>query len=154
MLTTLTRPASKKQQSLWTQDDFRRLPEGPPFYELEDGELIEMARPRGRHQKIIAKLLIALSPHIEQKKLGDLWPEVEVDLTPTITYVPDLCFLATENLHQFEDDIAIDGPPDLVVEVFPTLTAARDKSTKLKAYQQLMGEIETAVTPQEDQGSE
>ena len=135
MPTTLTKSAPRVQQKIWTQVDFHTLPEGPPYYELEDGELIEMARPRGRHQRIVGMLFATLNAHINANKLGMVWPEVEVDLTPTITYVPDLCFLATGNLHLFEDDIAIDGPPDLVVEVLSPSTAMRDKTTKQRIYQ-------------------
>jgi Uma2 family endonuclease len=110
------------------------LPEGPPYYELDEGELIEMARPRGRHQKVVGKLYSVVSSHVEQNSLGDVWPEVEVDLTPTRTYVPDLSYLHTSNLDRFVDDVAIDGPPDLVVEVSSPGTVGRDKSKKLRAY--------------------
>jgi Uma2 family endonuclease len=120
---------------MWTQAEFRQLPEGPPFYELENGVLLEMARPRGRHQKIITRLLLGLLPFIEKNKLGEIWPEVEVDLTPTHTYVPDVSYLSTNNLPRFANDLAIQGPPDLVVEVLSPSTAVHDKSRKLITYQ-------------------
>lgn len=134
----VTPPAKTRRpsrQKMWTQAEFRQLPEGPPFYELESGVLIEMARPRGRHQKIIGKLYTTLSAHIQQNKLGDVWFEVEVDVLPTHTYVPDLSYLATENLARFADDMAIQGAPDLVVEVLSPSTAVHDKSRKLITYQ-------------------
>jgi Uma2 family endonuclease len=121
----------------WTRVAFRQLPEGPPYYELENGELIEMARPRGRHQKLIGKLYALISAHVESEKLGEIWPEVEVDLTDRHTYVPDLSFLFTENLHRFADDIAIDGPPDLVIEIGSPSTMTRDLSTKSRTYQRV-----------------
>lgn len=93
-----------------------------------------MARPRGRHQEIIGHLFSAMTPFLRQHQLGKIWPEVEVDLSPTITYVPDLSYLATENLPRFANDIAIQGPPDLVVEVLSPSTAVRDKSRKLVTY--------------------
>jgi Uma2 family endonuclease len=126
------RPSRQKR---WTQAEFRQLTEGPPFYELEDGMLIEMARPKGRHQEIIGHLFATITPFLRQNKLGKVWPEVEVDLTPTRTYVPDLSYLTAEHLTQFEGDIAIQGPPDLVVEVLSSSTAKRDKFHKLMAYQ-------------------
>lgn len=131
---TPTKPKTVKKR--WTQVEFHELPEGPPYYELEDGELIEMARPELRHQKVVTKLLLALSPYVEQNKLGEVWPEVEVDITPTNIYVPDLCFLAADHLHQIEDGKRIVGPPDLVVELLSPSTAARDLATKLQTYQQ------------------
>ncbi|GIK54626.1 MAG: Uma2 family endonuclease [Chloroflexi bacterium] len=124
----------KQKEKVWTQAEFRQLPEGPPFFELEEGVLLEMARPRGRHQKIIARLLLGLVPFIEKNKLGEIWPEVEVDVTPVHTYVPDVTYLATEHLGRFANDIAIQGPPDLVVEVLSPSTAARDKSRKFNTY--------------------
>ena len=122
----------------WTQTEFRRLPEGPPYYELEEGELIEMPRPRRIHQAIIKKLLVALDQYLTRQPIGDVWSEVEVVLSPTRIYIPDLSFLLAENMSRFasDDDVAIQGSPDLVVEVVSPSTARRDRSQKLRAYQQ------------------
>ncbi len=125
----------KRKEKVWTQAELRLLPEGPPFFELEEGVLLEMARPRGRHQEIVGLVFSVITPFLRQQKLGKIWPEVEVDLTPTITYVPDLSYLATEHLTRFANDIAIQGSPDLVVEVLSPSTAVRDKSRKLITYQ-------------------
>lgn len=120
----------------WTAAEFRRLPEGPPYYELDDGELIEMARPRGKHQEIVGNLFTVLNDYLRRERLGKVWPEVEVELSPTRIYVPDLSFLLKANLPRFADDIAIQGPPDLAVEVVSPSTASRDRSQKLRAYYQ------------------
>jgi Uma2 family endonuclease len=118
----------------WTIAEYLRLPEGPPYYEFEDGELIEMVRPRGKHQEIIGRLFAALDTYLRQERLGKVWPEVVVLLTPRHVYVPDLSFLLTEHLDRFADDVAIEGPPDLVVEVISPSTASRDKARKLRVY--------------------
>lgn len=120
----------------WTAAEYRRLPEGPPYYELEEGELIEMPRPRRIHQAIIKKLLVALDHYLVNEPRGDVWSEVEVQLSSARIYVPDLSFLLTENMSRFghDDDIAIQGPPDLVVEIVSPSTASRDRSQKLRAY--------------------
>ena len=122
----------------WTAAEFRRLPEGPPYYELEEGKLIEMPRPRRIHQAIIKKLLVALDQYLTGQPIGDVWSEVEVVLSPTRIYVPDLSFLLVENMSRFanDDDVAIQGSPDLVVEVVSPSTFRRDHSQKLRAYQQ------------------
>ena len=112
------------------------MPEGPPYYELEDGELIEMVRPRGKHQEIIGRLFAKLDDYSRRESIGKIWPEVAVALSATRIYIPDLSFLLTANLARFADDIAIQGPPDLVVEVVSPSTAARDRSQKLRAYYQ------------------
>ncbi len=130
-----TQPATPTiVQRRWTQADYRRLPEGPPYYELEDGELIEMVRPRGRHQRLILRLGGLLEAYLRQQPIGEIWPEVAVFLTPRHVYVPDLSFLLAENLGRFADDVAIEGPPDLVVEVISPSTAARDKAHKFRVY--------------------
>ncbi len=118
----------------WTIAEYLRLPEGPPYYEFEDGELIEMVRPRGKHQELIGELYAHVSTYVRQERLGKIWPEVAVLLTPRHVYVPDLSFLATDNLGRFADDTAIQGPPDLVVEVISPSTVSRDKAQKLRVY--------------------
>ena len=134
-MTTLS-PTSTLIERRWTAAEYRRLPEGPPYYELEDGELIEMVRPRGKHQKIIGRLFALLDEFVEREKLGEVWPEVAVQLSPTRIYIPDLSFLLTENLNRFAEDVTIQGPPDLAVEIVSPSTAARDRSHKLHTYYQ------------------
>ena len=132
-----TQPATSTStviQRLWTQEEYWRLPEGPPYYELEDGELIEMAAPRGKHQRIIKRLGTIIDAYLLQNPIGEIWPTVAVELSNTRIYIPDLSFLLTEHFNRFADDIAIKGPPDLVVEVLSPSTASRDKTQKLRAY--------------------
>ncbi len=118
----------------WSQAEFRRLPEGPPYYELEEGRLIEWPLRSGRHQTIVGQLAIALTRYLDRGLLGEVWFGVAVELTPTQTYIPDLSFLLATNMGRFADDVAIQGPPDLVVEVTSPSTASRDKAQKLRAY--------------------
>jgi Uma2 family endonuclease len=118
----------------WTVAEYRRLPEGPPYYELEEGRLIELYPGSRPHQHILAHLGMQLDGYLRQNPIGDVWPAVEVVLTPRHVYVPDLSFLLKDNSGRFADDIAIDGPPDLVVEVVAPSTAVRDKAHKLQMY--------------------
>lgn len=120
----------------WTQAEFHQLPEGPPFYELDEGVLREIPHPRFRHQKIVGLLFAALSAFVIKRGLGEVWPEVEVDITPAQTYVPDLIYLTPENMARIEDDLRLVGPPDLAVEVISPSTALQDKSRKLIVYQE------------------
>jgi Uma2 family endonuclease len=39
-----------------TLEEFRALPEGPPYYEYEQGELILVASPTPEHQDVIGIL--------------------------------------------------------------------------------------------------
>jgi Uma2 family endonuclease len=52
-----------------------------------------------------------------------------------LTYVPDLVFLATENLARHsESDGKIHGVPDLVIEVVSRHNPGRDRVTKFNNY--------------------
>ncbi len=93
-----------------------------------------MVRPRGRHQELIGELYAAIASYLRRERLGKIWPEVAVYLSPRHIYIPDLSFLLTENLSRFADDVAIEGPPDMVVEVMSPSTASRDKAHKLRVY--------------------
>lgn len=134
MATRATTTTSTVIQRVWTLEDYARLPEGPPYYELEDGELIEMVRPRGKHQRLILLLGATLNAYLKAQPIGEVWPEVAVILSPKRVYIPDLSFLLAEHLDRFADDVAIQGPPDLAIEVMSPSTASRDKAQKLRAY--------------------
>ena len=95
-----------------------------------------MVRPRGKHQEIIGRLFAVIDAHARSNRLGKVWPEVAVQVSPTLIYIPDLTFLLTENLDRFADDVVVQGPPDLAIEVVSPSTASRDRSRKLRAYYQ------------------
>jgi len=95
-----------------------------------------MVRPRGKHQEIIGRLFTVIDAHARSNRLGKIWPEVAVQLSPTLVYIPDLTFLLTKNLNRFADDVVVQGPPDLTIEVVSPSTASRDRSRKLRAYYQ------------------
>lgn len=135
MMVTTTSEGTHLSNKRWTQAEFHELPEGPPFYELEDRELIKMPPPRGRHQKVVGELYTVVSVYLKQHKLGDIWLEVEVDITSTSTYVPNLSYLVIENLDKFKNDLHIIGPPDLVIEVPSLSTTVRDQTIKRETYQ-------------------
>ena len=134
--TGLSERASPARQRM-TLDEFFALPEGPPYYEFEQGDLIPMPRPHGRHQDIIMAIGAELRSHIIKEKLGRMWPEIEVNLPgENRVYVPDLVFLAAGHVERFSDaDGRIHGVPDLVVEVLSPGAERRDRTVKLRAYQ-------------------
>ena len=53
---------------------WRALPEGPPHFELIEGEIVRMAPPKFRHQVIVMNLSAPLYRHIRAKRLGELVP--------------------------------------------------------------------------------
>lgn len=118
--------------------EFLALPEAPPRYEFEEGTLIPMPQPHSRHQQILTVLLVTLWSYIRPRRLGRVWPEIDVMLPgEQRVYVPDLVYLRAEHLDRHhEDDGRIHGAPDLVVEILSPSTRLRDRTTKREAYQQ------------------
>jgi Uma2 family endonuclease len=100
-----------------TLEEFRAMPEGPPYYEYEEGELILVA-----------------SPTPEQHQLGRVVREVDVYLPDGRGYLPDLSYLSNERMHLLTPtDRKLHGSPDLVVEVTST-APARDRVHKFRVY--------------------
>ena len=117
-----------------TLEEFRALPEGPPYYEYEEGELILVAPPTPEHQDIVGVLSHVLRQFVRQHQLGRVVMEVDVYLPDGRGYIPDLAYLATEHLHLLNPtDRKIHGSPDLVVEVTSS-TPARDRVHKFRVY--------------------
>ncbi|MBI5714833.1 MAG: Uma2 family endonuclease [Chloroflexi bacterium] len=121
-----------------TLEEFWAIPEGPPNYEFEDGELIEMVSPNDRHQDVLGTLYTALRSLLLKEKLGKLWLELDVHL-PNVrhVYIPDLVFLATDHLSCLsKEDGKIHGVPDLVVEISSPSTQRKDRTKKKNTYHQ------------------
>jgi Uma2 family endonuclease len=117
-----------------TLEELRALPEGPPYYEYEEGELILVASYTAEHQDIVGALASLLRQFVRQHQLGRVVMEVDVYLPDGRGYIPDLAYLATEHLHLLNPtDRKIHGSPDLVVEVTSS-TPARDRVHKFRVY--------------------
>jgi Uma2 family endonuclease len=124
-------------EPLLTLADFDALPEGPPDYEFDGGRLIAMPRPHPRHQKIIMRLGAALDQHVSAQALGNVWPEVDVQLSRRRVFVPDLVYLASEHQDRYSSGQGrIIGAPDLVVEIVSPASASRDRFAKFNAYRE------------------
>ncbi|GBC83734.1 hypothetical protein HRbin11_00152 [bacterium HR11] len=116
-------------------DDWLRLPEGPPYYELEEGRLIRMPSPTRQHQKIVGRLFALIDDWATTHDLGTVVMEVDVALPTGRGYIPDLAFVRREREAELlTPDGKVRGVPDLVVEVVSPGTHGRDRYTKFRAY--------------------
>lgn len=128
--TTLQR--TKKR---WTIEEWLNLPEGPPFYELEDGRLVEMPSPRKEHQEIVGVLYFFLRQFARERNLGTVIMAVDVILPTGRGYIPDLVFIRREREGEvLAPDGKVHGAPDLVVEVISPTTKIRDRVQKMRGY--------------------
>jgi Uma2 family endonuclease len=126
--------AVDKSQRVGMQE-WLNLPEGPPYYELEAGRLVEMAAPTIRHQDIVMDLGTTLRQFCKAHEIGKTFAGVDVVLPIGKGYIPDIAFILKERLGQLiAPDEKIHGVPDLVVEVISPSTQKRDRVTKFQTY--------------------
>jgi len=115
-----------------TAAEFFQLPETNQPTELIDGELIMSATPVPKHQRLNRRFIILLD---------DLIPNGELFFAPIGVYFdeenipePDIVWVA-ENSKCVVGDKYLEGPPDLIIEIFSPGTATRDKREKYQLYQ-------------------
>jgi Uma2 family endonuclease len=126
MRTTAPRPI--------TVHDFRELPEGPPFYQLIEGDLFMSPSPGFTHQQIVLKLARLVGNHLEKHPSGVLSiAPSDVELSDLNAYEPDLYYVSNARRSILTEQGA-SGAPDLVIEVLSRGTAKYDKGVKRQIY--------------------
>jgi len=129
----LQETASTAEKAL-TYEDYRKLPEGAP-YQLIGGELVLTPSPTTYHQIISGKLQFQMMGYVIERNLGMvLDAPIDVYLSETETYQPDIIFIAQERLGIIEHE-RINGAPDLVVEILSPATAYYDLRKKFRVYE-------------------
>jgi len=121
-------------QSKMSIAEFYALSEGPPYYEFENGELIEMNRPTPRHQRVLLKLATVIEDYVSTHGLGRVYPEVNVEFFPSKVYTPDLVFYTAEDVRSLDEHAPLTQPPTLIIEILSSSTTWRDMTRKLKTY--------------------
>jgi len=112
------------------------LPEDGKQYEVIDGELFMTPAPRPKHQKIVVRLTEELSRFVRENRLGEVFvAPIDVLLDRHTIVQPDVLFISIARLSIVGED-AIEGPPDLVVEVLSPSTFYKDLRKKMAAYSQ------------------
>ncbi|MFA0753803.1 MAG: hypothetical protein IMHGJWDQ_001582 [Candidatus Fervidibacter sp.] len=80
-----------------TKEEFKGLPEGPPYYEYERGEVIEVSRPHPWHNFVLYLLASFLWSFVRTRDLGLVFMDNEVDLPRTGNQPARPCQGATFN---------------------------------------------------------
>lgn len=100
-----------------TAAEYYALPEGPPYAQLIEGELLMSPSPTFFHQRIIIKLIVSLESFVAAHRLGKVCvAPSDVQFDEENVFQPDVFFVSNERLH-LADDHGIKGAPDLVIEV-------------------------------------
>ena len=123
-----------KGKIVLTYEDYVLLPNDRNRYEILEGELTVTPAPSTKHQSASAKLFKLLSRHIDDRDLGKLfYAPIDLILDPTTILQPDLIFVFSAHQHIITER-AIEGIPDLVVEILSPTTSRTDRVTKAQIY--------------------
>jgi Uma2 family endonuclease len=121
----------------FTHDDVERMPqerEGDR-HELIDGEIFVTPSPIPPHQLLLTEVSVLVNDAVRPGNLGHVfYAPTDVKPTPDDWVVPDLCFVARDRLW-IVGASAIDGAPDLIVEILSPSTRGRDQAQKRALYE-------------------
>lgn len=119
-----------------TVHDYMGMPEGPPYFELVEGELFMSPPPLRIHQEIARNIVGVIWAYLEKRPLGKLYfAPFGVFLTEINAYQPDIVFVSNERKSALTDE-GLSGAPDFVVEILSPSTSSLDKGAKKKIYAQ------------------
>ena len=117
-----------------TTELYRQLPEGPPYYQLIEGNLILSPSANFFHQKIVGRLYHYIEAYLEEHPVGEaVIAPSDVFLDEINVFQPDLYFVKNENRQVLAYE-GVKGAPDLVVEVLSPSTSSRDRNEKRRVY--------------------
>jgi Uma2 family endonuclease len=117
-----------------TYEDYVELPDDGRRYEILDGDLEVTPSPTTTHQRVSRKLEHILDDYVTTHGLGEIFDApTDVILANTTITVPDLLFVAAPRATIITKR-AIEGPPDLIVEILSPTTARRDRTRKASLY--------------------
>ena len=118
----------------WTYEDYARLPEDGNRYEVLDGELYVSPSPRTRHQAVSRNLVSLLHVYVSQHGLGEVYSApIDVIFAPRMVAVPDIVFVAATR-KSIITGRAIEGAPDLSVEILSPSSVRQDRVVKAVLY--------------------
>ncbi len=119
-----------------TASQFLKLGEDPPGVRLElvDGEIEVSPSPTPQHSHIDRVLSSILHRHIEAHDLGLLFGDVDTIFGEHDIRRPDILYYRKDRTH-LVGDTAMQGPPDLAVEIVSPASAQTDRVHKFKLYE-------------------
>jgi Uma2 family endonuclease len=118
-----------------TTDEYFQTPETMLPQELVWGMVRNAAAPTPGHQWWVARLLIALTDHVERHRCGKVWPSpIDVILDPEqhLVVQPDLIVVSNARLRLVTDRVR--GAPDLVIEILSPRPRIGDLDERLEWF--------------------
>ncbi len=130
----MTSPSTRRPPPL-TYDDYRLLPEDGRRRELLDGDLLVSPAPSTRHQTVSRRLQFALMQLLETTGLAQIFDApIDLVLEPTSVVQPDLVIVSAARA-SIVTARALEGVPDVVVEILSPGGADRDEQLKRRLYE-------------------
>ena len=109
-------------QTLLTIEDVLALPDRDDCrYEVEEGELIQLALPLPGRQMVVTNVLGELFSYLRATRVGEVFgPGTPLILKrdPLTLRGPDAAVILNANLGRVKPDEIIEGAPDIAIEVF------------------------------------
>jgi Uma2 family endonuclease len=123
-------------ERLMTIEEFIGLPNDGKKYELVKGVLVEVCRPKPIHGRIASRIDQRLSRFVEAHKLGMVTVESGyiVSHNPDSLRGPDVAFISTERLADFDLNEYIPVSPDLVIEIISENDQPIEIESKIHEY--------------------
>lgn len=119
-----------------TADQFLQLAEDPVGVRLElvEGRIAVLPSQVPEHSYVRSLLVVSLYPHILAHDLGRLYTDVDTLFGPHDVRRPDLMFFSKARLHLVGRK-AMEGPPDLCVEIISPSSEVIDRIDKFAQYE-------------------
>jgi Uma2 family endonuclease len=132
-----------------TASEFLALPESNLHHELIRGEEIMAPSPTGKHQRLLGRFYKLIDRLIPDGEV--LVAPMDVQLDESNVPQPDIIWVAEHSAcHWAGGDKYLQGPPDLVVEIFSPGTFRRDKKDKFRLYEKFGVREYWMVDPDEE----
>ena len=129
----MSKVTMNRAKDRFTYEDYLLLPEDKR-YEILDGDLYVVAAPDIRHQRTARRLLVALTLHVEETGLGEVFfAPCDVILSSDNVFQPDILFVRKDRLGMVSD-LNLEGPPDLAIEILSPGTRTKDLEVKRRIY--------------------
>lgn len=117
-----------------TRYDYQEMREGPPYYQVIEGDLVMSPSPNTFHQIVTGRIYSQILRFLERHPLGEVFiAPLDIFLGETDVYQPDVMFVSNAR-RSIITDHGLEGAPDLVIEILSTTTARLDRGAKRKIY--------------------
>jgi Uma2 family endonuclease len=123
-------------KTLMSVEDFDRLVEPDALsYELDEGELVVMTKPRPLHNRIVSKLAFEIRGCLSTHAVGEVFNSQNLFvLGPNTKRAPDVSFVRAERASRIDPNADIPGAPDLAIEVLSPNDTAAAMRRKIRQY--------------------